>query len=259
MQNLKVTLVQANQRWENKSANIENYNELLSSIEDTDLIIFPEMFHTGFTMNSAALYETMDKGMGITWLKELARSKDCAIYTSLIILENGHFYNRGVFIYPDGRINHYDKRKTFGLAGENEHYASGNHEVIIRYHGWNIQLQICYDLRFPEIVRNRINPDEFPAYDLILYVANWPEKRADHWKTLLKARAIENQCYVAGVNRVGNDGIGIRYSGDSRIIDANGEVSGLESGNQVVQTIDLNWNNLMKIREILPFLKDRNV
>lgn len=259
MQNMKVTLVQANQAWEDKVSNLENYTELLQSVKDTDLIILPEMFHTGFTMNSAALYETMNKGIGINWLKEIAREKSCAIYTSLIILENGHFYNRGVFIYPDGRIHHYDKRKTFSLAGENEHFSSGRHEVILRYREWNIQLQICYDLRFPEIVRNRILPDRSPAYDLILYVANWPEKRTEHWKVLLKARAIENQCYVAGVNRVGNDGVGITYSGDSRVIDANGEEISLESGIQTVQTIELNWNNLKKTREILPFLKDRNV
>jgi omega-amidase len=255
MHDLTVTLVQADQIWEDVQANLDHYESLLSAVDKTDLIVLPEMFQTAFSMNTS-LAETMD-GKSIAWLKEMAAQKDCAIYTSLMIAEGDHHYNRGVFVFPSGDFETYDKRKTFGLAKENEHFASGQNERIVHWRGWNIQLQICYDLRFPEIVRNRIDSTGTPVYDLIVYVANWPEKRSAHWKALLKARAIENQSYVVGVNRVGIDANGFNYSGDSQIIDALGNRLLASSPTEWVETFVIYKNELTKIREMLPFLSDR--
>lgn len=256
MQDLKIALVQADQKWEDKTANLLNYRALVSEIENVDLILLPEMFNTGFSMNAEALAENMDDSAGINWLIDLATEKDCAVYTSMIIKEDGVFYNRGLFIEPNGRITIYDKRKTFGLAGEDKVFSSGTKETIVQFRGWNFQLQICYDLRFPEIVRNRIEPNALVAYDVILYVANWPEKRNSHWKALLKSRAIENQCYVLGVNRVGFDGSQLAYSGDSRCIDALGNEKKTNEYKEELLIVTLNKKELEEIRNSLPFLKD---
>lgn len=256
MQDLRITRVQANQVWEDKAANFSNYTRLLQEV-DTDLIVLPEMFQTGFSMNTEALGESMENSESIDWLKELAREKNAAVYTSLIIVENGQAYNRGVFVKPDLSIQYYDKRKTFGLAGEDKHFASGTNEVIVEYQGWKLQLQICYDLRFPEIVRNRTTSNQSFAYDVILYVANWPAKRNLHWKTLLRARAIENQCFVIGVNRVGEDKLGLSYTGDSLLIDALGNEQQMNANQEAIVTNTINMDELLKIREALPFLRDR--
>lgn len=255
MQDLRVTLVQANQKWEDKAANFENYSRLLDSVK-TDLIVLPEMFQTGFSMNTSEMAEDLESSKSIEWLKQLAMEKECAVYTSLIINRDGKVYNEGVFVQQNQPISHYSKRKTFELAGENEHFASGNDETIVDYKGWNIQLQICYDLRFPEIVRNRMLPNQLPAYDVIIYVANWPEKRSIHWNTLLNARAIENQSYVIGVNRVGQDKKGLNYSGDSKLVNALGEDLKLEPGEECVRTFTLKMDDLSHIRKSHPFLKD---
>jgi len=255
MQDLNISLVQANQVWEDKSANFKNYLRLIDGI-DTDLFIFPEMFNTGFTMNTSEMSEPFENSPSIDWLMNLSKSKDSAIYTSLIIEEDGSFFNRGVFITPDGELTTYDKRKTFSLASEDDFFESGKSEVIVEYKDWKINLQICYDLRFPELIRNRLVGGE-PAYDVLLYVANWPKKRSNHWKTLLPARAIENQSYVVGVNRVGTDAKGHDYSGDSVLIDAMGNCRWLESSQEQVNTFVINKNELNRIREMLPFLKDR--
>ena len=256
MQDLRVTLVQADQIWEDKSANFANYEKLLEDVE-TDLIVLPEMFHTGFTMNTAAHAEPAQDSAGINWLKKQAAEKDAAIYTSLIIQDGDCVYNRGVFVEPGGTVSNYDKRKTFGLAGEDKFFHSGASETIVEYAGWKIQLQICYDLRFPEIVKNRIDPNQTVAYDVLVYVANWPEKRSGHWNALLSARAIENQCYVIGVNRVGSDAKNLVYSGDSQVVDALGNVTSLVKNQQITKTVVLKMDKLTKTREILPFLKDR--
>lgn len=255
MHDLTITLVQADQIWENVQANLDHYESLLSTVESTDLIILPEMFQTAYSMNTS-LCETMD-GPSILWLKKIAAQKDCAIYSSLMIREGNKHYNRGVFAFPSGEFETYDKRKTFSLAKENDHFASGQNERIVSWRGWNIQLQICYDLRFPEIVRNRIDENGTPAYDLIVYVANWPEKRSAHWDALLKARAIENQSYVVGVNRVGTDAKDFTYSGNSQIVDALGITTSLTPKKEIVQTHVITGTNLKKIREMLPFLSDR--
>ena len=257
MQDLKIALVQANQIWENKTANLSNFSKLLENVTGIDLILLPEMFHTGFSMNVEQLAETMDNSIGIDWLKLTAKSKNAAIYTTLIIQENGSYFNRGVFIKPDGGMTFYDKRKLFGLGGESDFFKAGSSETIVAYKNWKFQLQICYDLRFPEIVRNSISPNQSANYDVILYVANWPEKRISHWKTLLTARAIENQCCVLGVNRVGEDGKGLIYSGESRFIDGIGTEISLTKDKEMVQIVTLQNKELIEIRKTLPFLKDR--
>jgi predicted amidohydrolase len=236
---------------------LAHFSSLLAEIDQVDLILLPEMFQTGFSMNAEQLAEEMSDSESIKWLKEFASTKNAAVYTSMIVSENGSFYNRGLFVEPSGTITTYDKRKTFGLAGEDLTYASGSEEKIISYKDWNFQLQICYDLRFPEIVRNRVTSNQSAAYDVILYVANWPARRNEHWKALLKARAIENQCYVVGVNRVGEDANGLSYSGDSQVIDALGAVNFCEAGNEEVKIVTLTKENLNSTRELLPFLKDR--
>ena len=255
MQDLNITLVQADQFWEDVQSNLDNYEFLFSEVDSTDLIVLPEMFQTAFSMNTS-LAEDMN-GISVSWLKRMASEKDCAIYTSLMISENDAFYNRGVFVFPNGDLKTYDKRKTFGLAKEGDHFTAGNQEQIVSYKEWNIQLQICYDLRFPEIVRNRMLENGDPAYDLILYVANWPQKRSAHWSALLKARAIENQCYVVGVNRVGLDGKGYEYSGNSKLVNALGIETNLTTGLEFSSSHVIYKDELTKIREMLPFLCDR--
>lgn len=255
MRDLTVTLVQAEQQWEHPSANFQHFEALLAEIGETDLIVLPEMFQTGFSMNTS-LAEKMD-GPSLSWLKKLAVEKNCACYTSLMISENDTFYNRGVFVRPSGEVEIYDKRKTFGLAHESDHFTAGTQEQIVQLHGWNIQLQICYDLRFPEIVRNRILPNGEAAYDLILYVANWPNKRSLHWKTLLTARAIENQSFVVGVNRVGTDANQFFYSGDSSCVSPLGNEMQLAANQTAVINVVLKRSELNEIREMLPFLRDR--
>lgn len=255
MQDIKVALVQANQVWENKKANFDNYELLLKDIE-ADLILLPEMFQTGFSMNTKEMAENWEKSESIEWLKSISRTKNCAIYTSLMIEENGDFYNRGVFVYPNGEVKKYDKRKAFSLAGEGNYFKSGTTESIVEYLGWKFQLQICYDLRFPEIARNYLLPNQIPAYDVLLYVANWPEKRVSHWNALLKARAIENQAYVLGTNRVGKDANEIVYSGESKVINPLGEIFELNLNDEKVLTISIQKEKLNEVRKSLPFLSD---
>ncbi len=258
MQDLNVTLVQIDQVWENKKANLKKYETIFESLEKTDLIILPEMFQTGFSMNVKELAELWKESDGITFLKKWADKLNSAFYTSIIIEENKNYYNRGVFVFPNGSIEVYDKRKSFGLGGEDKFFTAGLNEKIVHYKNWKINLQICYDLRFPELIRNRIVENGDAAYDLIIYVANWPEKRAQHWKTLLKARAIENQCYVIGVNRIGTDENQLNYSGDSNVNNPLGEDLIVSNpGNELVFKAVLSKKDLEEIRKILPFLKDR--
>lgn len=257
MRDLKVTLVQADQVWENKEANFSNYLNLLKDLDQTDLIVLPEMFNTAFSMNAEELAEEFDSSESIEWLKQLAKSKNAAVYTSLMIQINGLFYNRGVFVRPSGEIECYDKRKRFAMAGEDQVFSAGSKEVIVDYLGWKINLQVCYDLRFPENIRNEMK-DGKAKYDLLLYVANWPERRVLHWKSLLVARAIENQCFVVGVNRVGTDGTGLIYTGDSFGISPLGiKIGEIQQFEQKSETINLDVELLTETREKLPFLKDR--
>lgn len=257
MQNLKVAALQANQLWENKRGNLTHFDNLLLNLaDDVDLLLLPEMFHTGFTMNVHEMGETMEESMGIEWLRKVAKEKNTAVCTSLIIKELDYYYNRLIFVTPDNKLFHYDKNQLFTLANEDEYFTPGGHSKIVDYKGWKINLQVCYDLRFPENVRNKVLEDESFNYDAIVYVANWPERRGHHWKTLLQARAIENQVYVAGCNRVGEDANEIRYSGDSMLVNALGEVEATSNQEEILYGT-WNWESLSVTRERLAFLKDR--
>lgn len=258
MQDIKVTLIQAKQEWEDKEVNLTHFNKMLNEIETpTDLIVLPEMFQTAFTMNAGEMAETMD-GQSLTWLKQKSREKEAAITASLVIEEDGSYYNRMVFVTPDLEVQYYNKRKLFTLAKEDEHYDSGNENTIVEYKGWKILLQVCYDLRFPEVARNKVKDGQFD-YDAIIYVANWPEKRSLHWKVLLQARAIENQCFVIGVNRVGEDANELSYSGDSCLISPLGEVEQYHAYDEIIMSDMLEVDLLKETRSKLPFLRDREV
>jgi predicted amidohydrolase len=219
MQDLRVALIQAELAWEDPIANLERFYERIARIsDDVHLIVLPEMFSTGFSMQPAGLAQPMD-GPAVAWMQERAQEFQADIAGSLMVEEQGQFYNRLIWAKPDGRIATYDKKHLFRYAGEEKVYMSGRNLLTVTCQGWKIRPFVCYDLRFPIWTRNIDS-----AYDAAIFVANWPERRAPHWKALLKARAIENQCYVAGVNRVGTDGKGYRYSGDSRIIDPLGRI-----------------------------------
>ncbi len=257
MSNLKVSLIQSTQFWEDKQANLDHFSQLMNQIQQTDLIVLPEMFHTAFSMKAQELAENCEKSETIAWLQAQAIQKQAAIYTSFIAKEKSKFYNRGIFVYPNGEYFFYDKRKLFTLVNEDHTYTAGKNQVIVSYKGWNINLQICYDLRFPEISRNKLNDAGEAEYDLCLYVANWPERRASHWRALLPARAIENQAYVIGLNRVGVDGFELTYSGDSNVYNALGEALAPDfSGQEKVIEVELDKTQLQTVRTNLNFLKD---
>jgi omega-amidase len=252
---MKITTVQCDLIWENPTANLDRLNQLLSEIksEDTDLIVLPEMFTTGFTMNVSDNFEETTKGIGLEWMKEKSTALKACITGSLIVQDNDRYFNRMYFVNPDGEVFSYDKRHLFRMANETDFFSPGMKQVVVTAHGVNILPLVCYDLRFPVWSRNRMDKNHRPMYDLLLYVANWPEARSDAWTSLLKARAIENQCYVVGVNRVGEDGKGIRYSGDSRVISPKGEII-LESkpGVEAVMTCSISIDELNDFREKFP-------
>lgn len=257
MQDLDVTLIQIDQVWENKAANFALYEKEFQKIQKTDLILLPEMFQTAFTMNTA-LAEPFESSESIAWLKQQASHLDAAIFTSLIIEDKGKFFNRGVFVEPIGKITCYDKIKSFGLAEEDVYFEAGTKTVIVDHLGWKIQLQICYDLRFPEILRNKWDfTNQKASYDVLLFVANWPEKRKTHWRTLVQARAIENQCYVVAVNRIGEDKMNLSYIGDSMVVDTLGNKLIDMDNKETLSAIKLSMNELVENRSRLPFLKDQ--
>ncbi len=250
---LSVTIIQTDLVWENPSANLNKIETLIQSIEnETDIIVLPEMFTTGFSMNPKSLFEKPE-GRTLDWLKKTAEHKSGAIIGSIIIKENEQFYNRLFFVKPDGSYHTYDKKHLFTLAGEHENYTAGRERLIVDYKGWKICPLICYDLRFP--VWARYQDD----YDLLIYVANWPERRIKAWDTLLQARAIENMCYCIGVNRVGTDGNNYPYVGHSAIYDVLGEhISTFDYDKAFVETQRLSFDKLNSIREKLGFLDDRD-
>jgi predicted amidohydrolase len=254
MQDLKIGILQFDQVWQDKQANFAKISDLLvAEKSEIDLLLLPEMFQTGFTMD-ISLSEAM-QGSSIQFLKELAHSRNCAIYTSLIISDGQFVFNRGVFISPDGQVNTYDKRKSFGLGGEDQYFTAGKNQSIVAFKDWNINLQICYDLRFPELCRNQ-HKDGQAAYDVLLYVANWPSKRISHWDSLLKARAIENQCYVLACNRVGNDANQLNYNGHSQAIDMFGNELLAPQEQEGLYVVHISADALIEGRNYLPFLKD---
>ncbi len=253
---LTITIIQADLVWENKTANLAMLTQKIKNREGaTELVILPEMFSTGFSMNPTAFAETMH-GNTVEWMRTLAASEKIILTGSIIIEENNNFYNRLIWMLPTGQFGYYDKRHLFGFAKENEHYTAGNKRLIAQAKGWKINLQVCYDLRFPVWSRQAKNKANTAEYDLLIYVANWPEQRSHAWKTLLCARAIENQCYVVGVNRVGNDGNNIYHSGNSFVIDPTGEVLYHKADVEDVFSITLQKELLQAVRQKFPFLKD---
>ena len=249
---MNVALIQTDIIWENPSENRKNLEEKIKALnESIDLLILPEMFTSGFTMNPSSVAESM-QGTTIFWLKNIAKAKNCAITGSLVIVENGNLYNRMVFVFPNGEIQHYDKKHLFTLAGEDKIYTSGKEKVIVNYKDFKICLQVCYDLRFPVFSRNTEN------YDLLIYVASWPKVRTNAWDILLKARAVENVSYVIGVNRIGTDNNNFEYIGHSQIIDELGNFILKPTENEGVFIADFDKNKMLETRNKLNFLDDRD-
>lgn len=250
--NIKIALIQTNLFWENPAENQALLDEKLNTISQyVDLIVLPEMFTSGFTMNAKNVAQTM-QGEAISWVKETAKAKNCAITGSLVIEENGNYYNRLVFVYPSGEIKTYDKRHLFTLAGEDKVYNAGKEKLIVDYKGFKICPLICYDLRFPVFSRN------VEDYDVLLYVANWPKPRTNAWDILLKARAVENMSYAIGVNRVGTDANNHEYIGHSQAVDFLGNYLLKPQENEEVFIVELDKNKLIETRKKLNFLNDRD-
>ncbi len=254
MQNeLKIALIQSNLVWENPTQNRMNFSKKIKDInEHIDLIVLPEMFTSGFTMNPKTVAESM-QGETIKWMKSITKKSNAAIVGSIVIKESDNYYNRLLFVTPNGEIETYNKRHTFTLAGEDKVYKAGTEKLIVNYKGWKICPLICYDLRFPVWARNTTD------YDILLYVANWPKVRISAWDALLKARAIENMSYCVGVNRVGLDGNNFEYSGSSAVYDVLGEkISKIELYKEQTEIIILDKNLIKKYREKLQFLNDKD-
>ena len=249
---MKIALIQTALHWENPEANRNHIEKLVLSItESVDLIVLPEMFSTGFTMNPKDVAETMS-GETIIWLQSIAKSKNVAIIGSLVVKENNQYYNRLVFVFPSGEIEKYDKRHLFTLAGEDKVYTAGKERLIVDYLGFKICPLICYDLRFPVFSRNTEN------YDLLLYVANWPKPRVNAWDILLRARAVENQCFVVGVNRLGLDNNNHEYVGHSQAIDFLGNYLLTPQNKEGVFMVTIDKSEMIAMRKKLDFLADRD-
>ncbi len=256
MQSLTISMIQTGLLWEDKTGNLAMLTQKITSIpQGTELVILPEMFSTGFSMQPKKLAEKMD-GFTVAWMKEMAAQKKIIIAGSVIIEEENNYYNRLLWVFPNGNCGYYDKRHLFGFANENDHYTAGIKRVIAQVKGWKINLQVCYDLRFPVWARQAMQANAEPEFDLIIYVANWPERRSHAWKTLLAARAIENQCFVAGVNRTGMDGNGIYHSGDSMLVGPLGEILYQKAHDEDIFTVSLQKEVLLDVRNKFPFLKD---
>lgn len=253
MENINITIIQSNLHWEDKEANLNMFSRKIKNAPDsTDLIILPEMFTTGFSMNAVSLAEEMN-GETVNWMQKHALEKGCAITGSFICEENDKYYNRLVWVDDRGACSTYDKRHLFSIGDEHNHYTAGTKRLIVELKGWKICPMICYDLRFPVWSRNtKTNP-----YDVLIYVANWPTLRIDAWKTLLQARAIENQCYLAAVNRIGDDGNFVLHSGYSAVIDAKGQViCGTQNNEEDIKTVTLIYEDLKNFRRKFPVLDD---
>lgn len=277
MSHLTFTLIQTNLHWENKAANLQMLEEKINSLQHpTQIIVLPEMFNTGFSMKPELHAEEMN-GPSVQWMKRIAAEKRVIVTGSIMINQTAadgtvEYFNRLIWMLPNGHYGVYDKRHLFAFAEEDKHYTAGTKRLIASVNGFKINLQVCYDLRFPVWARQQTGristsldtptqsfdsaQDLVPEYDILIYVANWPERRVHAWKTLLTARAIENQCYVIGVNRTGNDGNNIYHSGNSMVIDAMGDVLYEKEHDEDIFTITLSKEKLEEIRHKLPFLKD---
>lgn len=256
MQSLNVSLVQGNTLWHDPAGNREHYGSLVAPLHGrTDLIVLPETFTSGFSNEAIAHAETMD-GPTIAWLREQAKALDAAITGSVQLRVGGDVFNRLLFVTPDGEVRHYDKRHLFRYADEHKRYAPGRERLVVEWRGWRICPLVCYDLRFPVFSRNRHDPQRGFDYDLLVYVANWPSPRAYAWSTLLRARAIENLSYCAGVNRVGVDGNGHEYAGGSAVLDFLGAPLSEDSDQELVTTTTLSGADLKAHRERFPAWMD---
>jgi len=248
MQDLKLAIIQSYLHWGDKEKNLEMFGQHLNKAGQTDLILFPEMFNTAFMVYPADYAESM-KGPTVNWMKEMAAENNCAIAGSLIIKEDNNYYNRLVFMLADGSFETYDKRHLFSMAGEDERFSAGRQKKIINYKGWKICPLICYDLRFPVWSKSNAE-DGNHEYDLLIYLANWPEVRNHSWKSLLVARAIENQAYVAGINRIGEDGNGQNHSGDSVVLDYLGKaITAIPENEEYIEEVILSSNKLSGFRK----------
>lgn len=247
---LTLTLVQPDIVWEDTNANLDQYNRLVAKLQ-TDVLVLPEMFNTGFSMNAAAIAEPMD-GPVVQWMRGKAQQLQCAVAGSLVIAENELYYNRFVWMQPDGKCHTYDKRHLFRMGGEQQVYTPGTRQTVVNYKGWRIMLQICYDLRFPVWSRN--NPEN--PYDLLLYVASWPEARNYAWTQLLRARAIENLAYVAGVSRIGHDADNVYHAGNSALLNYKGETLWTQAHLPAVATFTLSKKELDLFRAQFPAWMD---
>lgn len=259
MSKLRVTLVQPDLHWEDPSANCSQLETLLGGLDsnETDLIVLPEMFATGFTMNSRAMAEPMERSQSVAWLRNQATRRQCVVTGSVAVLDEGEYYNRLIWAMPDGHVTHYDKRHLFRMAGEHERYGMGNQRVIVELKGVRLLLSVCYDLRFPVWLRQQPGEGQHFEYDALLCVANWPAPRRQPWRTLLQARAVENLCYVIGVNRVGEDAKKLAYAGDSMLVDFKGETL-IDEPRDVpfLQTGELDLEALTRFREKFPAWMD---
>ena len=260
MQDFQITIIQSDLVWENIDKNLEQFETKINLINNnTDLIVLPEMFTTGFAVNRTQLAEEID-GKCFKWMQKMAKKKNTAIVGSIAIKENNNYYNRLYWVNPDGNYFQYDKRHLFRMAGEDHFFTAGNKRLIVEYKGWKFCPLICYDLRFPVWSRNKWNTknNEYSSeYDVLIYVANWPEVRSYPWKQLLIARAIENQCYVAGVNRIGLDGNKISHSGNSVVVNPRGElISTIIPNEEKIESVVLSKTYLSEFRQVFPVGKD---
>ncbi len=251
---MKISIVQFNPAWKAPAANRNSLQKLLDPVPETDLLVLPEMFSTGFVTDPAGAAEK--DGESLRFMQETAARRSCSVAGSLAVEEEGAFFNRFYFVYPDGREVHYDKHHLFTFGGEHRTFTPGDKPVVAEFRGVRFLLQVCYDLRFPVFSRNRLLPDGKALYDAALYVASWPDVRSEAWDTLLRARAIENQCFLAGVNRVGEDP-GNRYSGHSVVLGPKGQVlSGCAEYREEVVTCELKMQDLLAYRNQFPVLQD---
>jgi len=251
MTDLKISLIQSDIFWEEPQKNKSQFEAKINTLADkTDLIILPEMFSTGFTMNVQQYAESM-QGATVSWMKEMSIQSKTDIVGSVIIQEDGKYFNRLLWVKPDKQIFHYDKRHLFQMAGEDKNFSPGSERIIVELNGWKILPLICYDLRFPIWARNRRN-----EYDLLIYVANWPQRRITHWNLLLQTRAVENQCYVTGVNRIGKDGNEINHTGESTAVDYLGNPLSTITNKETTETITLSYSSLIHYRNKFPIWKD---
>lgn len=255
MDDLRLTMIQSDIVWENREANLNKQENRLKELSGkTDLIVFPEMFTTGFSMNSASLADT-ENGETIQRLKHWSDTYEFALSGSFICVQDNQYFNRGFFIAPGNNPVYYDKRHLFRMGNESQNFSAGNRQTITTYKGWNICLSICYDLRFPVWLRNNE-----ARYDLLLVSACWPQPRISTWDILLQARAIENQAYVCGVNRVGKDPSGLYYPGHSAVIDPKGKtLLSASEGTESIDTATLSANDLIRFRKKFPVLQDADL